>query len=103
MDQGDGLRGLIPPVANADYFREHRDQLACIIRYGLKGEIVVNGKTYDQPMAAIPEIPGADIANIINYIYENGGYTEKFMSHEEVERNLEACSKERSKNLKTDF
>ena len=103
MENGEGLRGLIPPVADADFFRENQERLACIIRYGLEGEIVVNGKTYDQPMAGIPELAGADIANIINYINENGGYTEKFMSHEEVEDYLDICAKERKKQLKTDF
>ncbi len=79
MDDGTGLKGLIPPLAKADYFRDNPAMLACIIRKGLEGSVVVNGKTYNQKMAAIPELSEFEIANIINYInhsWENNlGYT----------------------------
>ena len=91
MEAGEGLRGLIPPLANSDYLQSNRELLPCIIRKGMEGEIVVNGKTYNQPMASIPEIGEADLANLINYINMNWGNEGKFMSHEEVVKYLEAC------------
>ncbi len=91
MEEGKGLRGLIPPLANSDYLQNNRELLPCIIQNGLEGEITVNGKTYDQPMAGIPEIGGADLANLINYINMNWENNGKFMSHEEVMKLTEAC------------
>lgn len=91
MEKGEGLRGLIPPLANSDYVQNNRELLPCIIRNGMEGEIVVNGKTYNQPMAGIPEIPEGDIANLINFINMNWGNNGKFMSHEQVIQYLDAC------------
>ena len=61
MQDGAGLRGLIPPLANADYLKNNQESLACVIRYGLKGTIIVNGKEYNTQMAGIPEINDVQI------------------------------------------
>src|SRR5687768_14899730 len=53
MDDGSGLRGLIPPLAGSDYLVRHREQLACLIRHGQQGEIVVNGVHYNRPMPGV--------------------------------------------------
>lgn len=95
MENGEGLRGLIPPLANSDYLKKNRDRLACIIRYGMEGEIVVNGKSYNQPMAGIPQISEADIANVLNFINESWGNNDKFIPHEAIKASLEICDKER--------
>lgn len=65
---GEGLGTYIPPLRNADYLKEHHEQLACIIKYGISGEIVVNGITYSQPMGGITELDDAEMTNLINYI-----------------------------------
>ena len=48
METGEGLRGLIPPLAKSDYLAAHRADLACLIRNGQRGKIVVNGVEYNQ-------------------------------------------------------
>ena len=68
MEDGTGLLGEIPPLAGADYLADNQEQLACIIRYGIAEKLVVNGKTYKQPMAGVPQLTDVEIANIINYI-----------------------------------
>jgi len=92
MEDGSGLEGLIPPLAQADWVAENQDQLACIIRYGMEGAIVVNGKTYNQPMAGIPELRPAEITNVINYINHAWGNDYGFVPDNDVEAALEECT-----------
>ncbi|MEM9983338.1 MAG: cytochrome c, partial [Bacteroidota bacterium] len=68
LEEGDGLRGIIPPLAKADYLQQHQSQLACLIRYGLQDTILVNGKQYRQAMPANETLTDTQISNIINYI-----------------------------------
>ncbi len=93
MDDGTGLAGNIPPLARADYVRQNQERLACIIRYGIEEEIVVNGKTYSNPMAAIPELSEFEIANIINYINQAWGNDYGYMPVKEIRKRLEECKR----------
>ena len=92
MEDGSGLAGLIPPLAQSDYLETHQDQLPCIIKHGLEGEIIVNGKSYNQPMSGINQLTEAEIANIINYINSNFGNSIPVMSLEKIRKILnEKC------------
>lgn len=68
QDNGEGYKKVYPPLMESDYLTEHFDDLACIIRYGLEGEIVVNGQSYHYKMTAINGVDDHDISAIINYI-----------------------------------
>ena len=70
---GQALAGLIPPLAGSDYLIINKDKLACIIRNGLDGEIIVNGVSYNQPMPANTLLTEIQISNIINYINNEWG------------------------------
>jgi mono/diheme cytochrome c family protein len=91
MDDGSGLRGLIPPLAGSDYLVRHREQLACIIRHGQQGEIVVNGVHYNRPMPGVQDLSEVHITNILNYIQKNFGNQNELFTVQEVNRHLEKC------------
>ena len=91
QDDGAALRKLIPPLANSDYLVNHKDQLACLIRYGIKGKMVVNGITYDKEMPPIPEFSDIEIANVINYINASWGNNNGYTSLKDVQDALEKC------------
>ncbi len=92
MEDGSGLVGNIPPLAQADYFAEDPSIMTCIINKGMEGEIVVNGVTYDQPMAAIPQLSEFEITNIINYISTSWGNDYPIIKLEQVRKRLnEEC------------
>ena len=91
MDDGQGLRGVIPPLAGADYVARDPAGMACIIRYGLAGEITVNGVTYNQVMEGIPQLTEFQISNIINYINTSWGNDFGFTSMPDIRSRLEAC------------
>lgn len=95
-EEGKALRQLIPPLAASDYLVNHKEELACIIKYGIKGEIVVNGVTYNQEMPAFEEMYDAkildvEIANIINYINNSWGNDNGYTSLQTVQENLKRC------------
>ncbi len=92
MEDGSGLEGLIPPLAGADYLRERQELIPCIIRYGQKGEIVVNGRTYgQQEMPAVPQLTDFEITNVINYLNHAWGNDYGVVKYETVRQALESC------------
>lgn len=92
---GSGLGTLIPPLAQADYLQQNKEQVVCIIRHGLKGSIVVNGKEYNQPMPANPPLTAIEIAQITTYIFNTWGNQEGFVEVGEASRILNNCKESR--------
>ncbi len=91
IEDGSGLAGNIPPLAGADFVAQNQEQLACIIRYGLEGSVMVNGLTYQNPMAGIPQLSEFEIANIINYINQAWGNDYGYLPLKTIRESLEEC------------
>ncbi len=93
MEAGKGLQELIPTVRNADYVVNNPEKLACIIRNGIKGEIIVNGKKYNQPMTAAPHLTEIEITNIVNYLIEiQENKKLKRRNLLEIQKDLSSCN-----------
>lgn len=92
MQDGTGLKSLIPTLVKADYLLENPLKTACIIRYGLKDTITVNGNQYTQEMAAIPVLSDFEIANIMNYIHSSWGNNMPFVTLAQVKEALDSCA-----------
>ncbi len=84
---GKGLQNLYPPIAGSDYL-QNKSQVILAIKYGLTGEIKVNGKVYNQPMPANSHLQNLDIAEVVTYIYNEWGNEQKLTTVEEVEEVL---------------
>jgi mono/diheme cytochrome c family protein len=93
MEDGTGLSGVIPPLAGADYLRDNQKDLPCIIRVGMQGEIVVNGKKYDSVMKGENKLSHFEISNIINYINQAWGNDFGIIKFDDVQEELEKCPK----------
>ena len=91
MEDGMGLEGLIPPLAGADYLETHAEMVPCIIRYGMEGEVTVNGRVFDQPMAGVPELTETQITNIVNYMNHAWGNDLGYTTFGEVREAIEKC------------
>ena len=78
-EQGQGLGRLIPPLAHSDYLAAHPRQLACIVRRGLAGPIVVNGVAYNQLMLGVQDtashhqLTPAQVTNLLNFMESHWG------------------------------
>jgi mono/diheme cytochrome c family protein len=88
---GTGLRKLIPPLAGADYLIKYKDNLACIVKYGLTGEIEVNGQKYNLSMPANEGLSDRHIAQIITYINNKWAGSQQRVKDEEVKEKLKQC------------
>ena len=85
---GRGLGKLIPPLRDADYFKESIHRSVWIMRDGKKGPILVNGQVYNQPMPANPNLSPLEIAQIATYLYNSWGMNEGVIDAPRVEKYL---------------
>jgi len=92
MTDGSGLQNLIPPLNNSDYLKNRNSVMACAIRHGVKGELQIDGKTFNNEMEAIKVLNDVEITNVINYIqYTWGDGT--YVQIPDIKEALEGCGK----------
>ena len=91
MANGEGLGALMPPLTDTAYLSANRERLPCILRYGLKDTIVINGKLYAEAMPGAATLSDIHIVNILNYIDASWGSGKATYQLEEVRRALDAC------------
>ncbi|MGY8924152.1 MAG: c-type cytochrome, partial [Flavobacteriales bacterium] len=48
LPNGEGVQNIYPPLANSDYLKANRRTSIKGVKYGLKGEITVNGLQYNK-------------------------------------------------------
>ncbi len=73
METGEGLQDVYPPVAKTDYIKKDAKHLINIVLKGQEGEVIVNGKKYNTPMAAQDYLSDEQIADVYNYIRNSWG------------------------------
>ena len=90
--QGEGLKRLIPPLAGSDYLTKNRQGLACLVRKGLKGPLVVNGVEFNQVMPpADSHLTDSQITNILNFVQTSWGNKGEIFTIREVSEQLQGC------------
>lgn len=87
---GEGLAALIPPLTDANYFKQHREQLACYVKNGLKLPILVNGKAYNGQMPPATLAP-VEIAQVLTYVQNSFGNQAAVHNIEQVNAELNKC------------
>ena len=88
LENGEGVASTFPPLADADYLLENREKSIHAVKYGLQGEITVNGETYNGMMAS-PGLYDDEIADVMNYILNSWGNESKTMVTEEEVASIE--------------
>ncbi|HZI24378.1 MAG TPA: cytochrome c [Chryseolinea sp.] len=88
---GKGLGKLYPPLDTSDYMSDSLGKVLCLIRYGKSGEIIVNGKSYNQPMPGIAELTDLEIAEIATYIYNSWTHQKGIIDVKETSKALSNC------------
>jgi mono/diheme cytochrome c family protein len=91
QSDGSGLRDLYPALAKTDLWtRLNKQQIACIIKQGQKGEIKVNGKSYNGYMPANTKLEAIDIAELVTFMRDSWG-DKKIYSFDEARLDLKNC------------
>ncbi|MEL6917472.1 MAG: cytochrome c [Bacteroidota bacterium] len=84
LEKGEGVEGIFPPLANSDYLQQNRAASIFGVKYGQRGEIVVNGVTYNNTMMPMG-LSDEEVADVMNYILNSwGNSTNKLVTKEEV-------------------
>jgi len=68
---GDGVSGAFPPLAKSDYLANKDASIKQVLK-GSSGDIVVNGKTFNNVMPPQP-LSDEEIAAVLTYVYGNFG------------------------------
>lgn len=80
---GNGLAGVFPPLAKSDFLMADKQRAMGILLHGLKGEIKVNGNTFN---AEMPDLGLTDrqIAGALTYVRNSFGNKSELVSVAEV-------------------
>ena len=86
LPNGTGVKKIFPPLAKSDYLLENREASIRAVKFGQKGEIIVNGITYNNLMAPLG-LTDTEIVDVMNYIMNTWGNTSnKMITVEEVSK-----------------
>jgi cytochrome c551 len=91
---GKGLGRIYPPLDSSDYMEKNFESVICLIRNGKKGELIVNGKNFNQPMPGIAVLTDLEIAEITTYIYNTWQHKRGIVEVKEVSSVLDRCPPE---------
>ncbi len=89
---GSGLGLVYPPVNQSDFVDENLELVVCMMKYGKEGELVVNGKSYNQPMPGNPLLTDLEIAEIATYLYNHWGRERGLVGVQDVRSFLDQCN-----------
>ena len=87
---GTGLGRVYPPLNQSDFVENHFEEVLCLMRNGRTGELMVNGKLYNQAMPATT-LSDLEIAEIATYIYNSWGRSRGIIEVTSVSSLLQAC------------
>ena len=86
MPNGEGVPSSFPPLADSDFLLTKRDESIKAVKYGLSGEITVNGELYNSAMASLG-LDNEEVADVMNYILNSWGNNDgKIVTPEEVSK-----------------
>ena len=91
QDNGLGLRKLFPPLAASDYLERNQSEVACLIKYGSKIPITVNGVIYQPTMPAHASLTHLEIAEVFTYINNSWGNEIGFIEAKKITEWLKNC------------
>jgi mono/diheme cytochrome c family protein len=88
---GTGLGLLYPPVDRSDYVDSRFEEVICLMKYGKSGEIVVNGKVYNQPMPGVTSLTNLELAEIATYLYNSWSRKQGLIDVNQVAEVITQC------------
>jgi mono/diheme cytochrome c family protein len=89
-EKGEGLQALIPPLTDTAYLKKNKKSLACYLKNGLKGEIIVAGRTFEGEMPA-SDLSPIEMAKVLTYVTNSFGNKTGVVNLQQVQVDLEKC------------
>ena len=88
---GSGLARLYPPLKNSDYIIPNKTEVICGIRYGQKGDLMVNGILFNQEMPPNPNLTDLEIAEIATYVFTEFADSVQIITLNEIAEIMKSC------------
>ena len=89
--KGEGLSALIPPLTDTIYIKNNKNTLACAVKYGIKGNLTIAGRSFNSEMPASDLTP-IEIAQVLTYVANSFGNKVRLISGDMIESDLAKCS-----------
>ena len=83
LDQGEGIEGVYPPLAKADYLMADKKRSIQQVLYGARDEMKVNGQIYSTEMVGI-DLNDQQASDVLNYIRNSFGNKGAAVTPEDV-------------------
>ncbi len=80
---GEGIPNAFPPLVKSDYLNADPDRAINAVLRGLSGEIVVNGKKFNNVMTS-QNLTDEEVADVLTYVYNSWGNNKTVISPEKV-------------------
>jgi cytochrome c551 len=93
QSDGAGLGLVFPPLNKSDFMDNNLEQVLCLMKNGLQGEVIVNGNSYNQAMPGVPSLTDLEVAEIATYIYNSWEHKRGIVSVQEATAALAECKK----------
>ncbi|WP_229206696.1 c-type cytochrome [Dyadobacter crusticola] len=90
QNTGEGLSNLYPPIKGSDLLKD-KAFVSCVIRNGMEGTILVNGKEFNRPMPGNPKLTDIEIAEIVTFVSVKWGKDSVYTPITFVEQALANC------------
>lgn len=87
---GEGLSALIPSLSDSTYLRKNITALPCYIKNGLKEQIVIKNKTFEDAMPA-NDLSPVEIAQVLTYVGNSFGNKLNTIDEQSVQKGLAGC------------
>ena len=88
---GKGLGLIYPPLDTSDYMENHLEEVVCLMRNGKSGELIVNGKNFNQAMPGIQTLSDLEVAEIATYIYNSWSHSKGIIDVKSASQILSSC------------
>jgi len=86
QNNGEGLEGVFPPLAGADFLMEDKMRAIDIVINGLSGPVTVNGVQYNSVMPPMSQLNDDEIAHILTFVMNSWGNEGEMVTVEEVRK-----------------
>ncbi|MEQ6118773.1 cytochrome c [Reichenbachiella sp. MALMAid0571] len=88
---GSGLGRLIPPLSENTTIANNRNQIMCVIKYGLEGSLIINGVEYNGKMPGNTELTNLEIAEIMTFVGNSWENSIGIVLSSDVEKGMDSC------------
>src|SRR5690606_20167445 len=88
---GTGLGLVYPPLNKSDYMEANLEKVLCAMKSGIRGEIMVNGKSFVQSMPGVSTLTDLEIAQLATYIYNTWEHTRGLIDVSDVSKVMQQC------------